>query len=162
MATVIRNTDPATSLWVAAHNDLKKQIGAASFFHLDVSEKTLTATNATTLPTALTQVNEMLTWYAFHMADTLAHKVAGVALASYVKATDLASAILRANDVKAKYNVHRAATTYHYTADSTNAVTATDSSDLATLLTLLADIKAQINAHLASGQTAKSLRLVGA
>lgn len=145
-----------------AHNDLKTQIGAGSNFHLDKSEYTVTAANASNLATALTLVNEIVRVYQFHMADTLAHKVTGVALASYAEATDLASAMARANDVKAKYEVHRASTTFHYTADSTNAIVAADASDQSTLNTLLNELKTDLVAHLASGPTGKSLRLVDA
>lgn len=162
MATVIRNTDPLLQTVCDAHNDLKAQIGAGSSFHLDASEKTITAATASDLPTCLTMVNQMLSVYQFHMADTLAHKTAGVALASYAVATDLASAIARANDIKAKYNTHRASTTYHYTADSTDVETAADATDLASLETLLNDLKTQLNAHFASAPAAKSLRLVPA
>ncbi len=139
--------------------------------HNDVSEVLVTSADADGgddddgLAGSLTLLNEILAWYAFHMADTLAHKVVGVALASYAKASSLATAVTRANDIKSKYNTHRAATTYHYTADSTNVVTATDASgptDLAGLILLLNDIKAQLNAHAISGVSAKSVRLVDA
>lgn len=130
--------------------------------HNDQSEVTIAAANAIDLGTSLTLVNEIIAVYTFHMADTLAHKVAGVALASAVRAVDLASAIAQANDIKAKYNTHRASTTYHQTADAANVVTAATATDQGTLDTLLNDIKTQLVAHLASGPTAKSLRLVDA
>ena len=162
MATAIRNIDPALAPLCAAHNDLKLQIGAGSFFHLDASEVTVTAANASDLATSLTLTNQLLDVYKFHMADTLAHKVAGVALASYAYATDLATAQTRANDIKSKYNTHIASTTYHYTADATNATAAANASDQGTLNTLLNELKTDFNAHAASAPTGKSLRLVDA
>ena len=161
MATVLRSTDPMAAVIADAHNDLKAQIGAGSHFHLDASEATVTAANATDLASSLTLVNNILGVYQFHMADTLAHKTTGVALASYAFATDLASAIARANDIQTKYNTHRASTTYHYNADATNVSSAAAASDQGTLNTLLNDLKTQLNAHM-DGPTAKSLRLVGA
>lgn len=131
-------------------------------FHADRSEKTITAANASDLPTSLTLVNQIMGVYKFHMADTLAHKVAGVALASYTRAKSLATAITLANDIKAKYNTHRASTTFHYTADSTNATTSSDATDQGSLDTLLNELKTDINAHMASGSAVKSLRIVDA
>lgn len=188
MATPIRNTDPSLAYLVDAVNDLKtycmtqlrlaradiatiavdSDIGVtptflALGFHNDKSEVTVTADDPDgTLPIALALVNQILEVYKFHMADTCAHKTTGLALASYVHATTLATAITRANDVKAKFNTHRASTTYHYTADTTNDVTASDATDQSSLDTLLDDLKTQLNAHMASGPAAKSLRLVGA
>lgn len=187
MATQLRNTDPSFAVLVAAHNQLKDKtvaqlrlaqadiatIGAdtdvgvtptmvAIGFHNDRSEVIVTSADATDLATSLTLTNELLGVYAFHMADTLAHKVAGVALASYAQVTVLADAITRANDIKAKYNTHRASTTYHYTADSTNTITSADATIQSELNTLLNELKLDINAHMASGSDLKSLRLVAA
>lgn len=145
-----------------AHNDLKLQIGAGASFHLDQSEVTITAANGADLPTCLVLCNQLLGVYKFHMADTLAHKVTGVALASYAEAPDLATAITRANDVKAKYNTHIASTTFHYNADATNSTAAANATDLASLITLLNELKGDFNAHAASGPSGKSLRLVDA
>lgn len=162
MATVLRNTEPMASFIASAHNDLKAQIGAGSHFHLDQSEQTVTAANATDLPTALALCNQILGVYKFHMADTLAHKVAGVALASYAPATDLTSLETRLNDIKAKFNTHIASTTYHYNADATNTIATADASDLATSEALANAIKSALNAHMGDGPTAKSLRLTDA
>ncbi len=186
MARVIRKTDPSTAAQTAAFEELKTYVitalraGAADLVsiaadsvafatptlasadfgsHNDRSELIVTAAAATTLGTSLTLVNQLLGVYAFHMADTLAHKVAGVALASYAPASSLATAITRANDIKSKYNTHRASTTYHYLADSTNVIAAADASDQGTLNTLLNELKADLNLHMASGVSAKSIRV---
>lgn len=194
MARVIRKTDPTIAELAIMVNDLKDFVVAqlrlanadlvsiasdsVAFAtptladlgaHNDRSEKVLAAAASTTLGTSVTAVNEMLAWYAFHMADTLAHKTTGVALASYTPvstslsgAAQLAAAILLANDIKAKYNTHRASTTYHYTADSTNVIAAADATDQSSLNTLLVELKADLNLHGANGALAKSVRAVSA
>lgn len=187
MATKLRETSPEVLDVATAFNDLKDYVvaqlrtaradmvsiaaDAAGFatpallepgFHNDRSEITVTAADASSLATSLTLCNQILGVYSFHMADTLSHKVTGVALASYVPASTLAQAITKANDVKSKYNTHRASTTYHYTADGTNVVTAADATIQSELNTLLNDIKVQLIAHVASGAVCKSLRAVSA
>lgn len=129
--------------------------------HNDQSEKTVGAATASDLPTSLTLCADLLDCYQFHMADTLSHKVLGVAAASYVHPLVLADAITAANDLKSKYNTHRASTTYHYTADSTNVCTAANATDLASLETLLNDLSTQFTAHFASGYAGPSIRVVG-
>ncbi len=198
MARVVRLTDPSLTEMTALYNDLKAFVAAevrlaaadlvsiaanSSGFatpvlidlgsHNDRSEFILAAPAATTALTSIAAVNEMLKWYKFHVADTLAHKVAGVALTSYVPVSigdggtqamidALAVAILRANDIKAKYETHRQSTTYHYTADSANPISATNATDQTSLNTLLVELKADLNLHGASGVSAKSVRAVGA
>ncbi len=163
MATVLRNTDPNASVYVAVHNALKKQIGAGANFHLDISEVVVSAANATDLATSLTLCNQLIGVGVFMLADTLAHKVVDpTSWPALGAGLDLASAITAANLMKATYNTHRASTTYHYTADSTNVSAATNASDQSTLNTLLNDLKTQLLAHMASGPTCPSLRLVGA
>lgn len=182
MATPLRNTEPTMAAFASAVNQVKDSVvaqtrlvmadlasatGAGTSapslgFHNDKSEVTIGSADATDLPTSLKLCNEILDVYQFHMADTLAHKVAGVALASYAHVALLADAITRANDIKAKYNTHRASTTYHYVADSTDSTTSADATDQGSLNTLLTELKADINAHMASGPAAKSVRLVDA
>ncbi len=188
MATKVRKTDPSLADVADAFNALKADYtakmralnvdlvsiasNAADFatptvlnpgFHNDVSEKTVTVADATNLATSLKLVNHLTAVYKFHMDDTLAHKIQGVALASYAPVKSLATAIVRANDIKSKFNTHRASTTYHYSADTTNDVTASNATSTQNELdTLLNDIKVQMLAHMASGPVAKSLRLVDA
>lgn len=165
MATQLRNTDPSLSDIVSAFNDLKAETGAGASFHLDKSEVTVTAANATDLATSLTLVKQMMAVYAFHIADTLAHKAAdttNTVAATIVSVVDLASAITAANELKAAFNAHIASTTFHYNADATNTVAAANATDQTSLDTLANAIKTALNAHMASGPAAKSLRLVGA
>jgi hypothetical protein len=187
MATQIRKCSPEAVDLATAVNDMKSflmaqlrlaqadvatiaadsDVGVTPTFvalgsHNDKSEVLVTAANASDLATSLTLVNELIGVYTFHMADTLGHKVAGVALASTVPATTLATAITRANDIKSKYETHRASTTYHYTADSTNTISASNASDQSSLNTLLNELKTDINAHVVSGPAFASIRLVDA
>jgi len=158
MATPIRNVDPIVGFLVDAVNGLKAQIGAGSSFHLDASEVTVTAANATDLASALVMVNQLRAVQVFHRADTLAHKIVDVATIAAPVATDLATAITLANELKADYATHRAATTLHYNADSTNTVSASDATDLSSLVTLVNELKVDFNAHMASAPSAASLR----
>lgn len=136
--------------------------------HNDVSERVNTTADPDDgaeddgLADAIALTNELIGLYNFHLSDTLAHKTTGVALASSVFAVDLTTAMARANDIKSKYETHRASTTYHYTADSTNTISATNATTLAELITLLIELRDDINAHMASGPSAKSIRLVDA
>lgn len=159
MATVIRKTDPLVQTMADAHNDLKAQIGAGAHFHLDKSEQTVTAADASDLATSITLSNQIMAIYLFHVGDTLAHKVAETAPA-LVKATDLASAETLLNAIKADFNTHIASTTYHYNADSTNTIATANATDLASAEALATAIKAAFNAHMADGPAAKSLRAV--
>lgn len=159
MATVVRLSDPLAAPLCAAHNALKLQIGAGSFFHLDASEVTVTAANATVLADSLALCNNLIGVLTFHFADLLAHKVvAASTLPVLGAAIDLASAITAANLMKASHNTECASTARHYTADGTNTTAATNASDLASLITLLNEMKGDINAHVASAPTAPSLR----
>lgn len=164
MATIWRNTDPALAQMRDAINALKAQIGAGSSFHLDAAEVTITAANASDLNTSVALANQIRTVYLLHLENSrdggvLQHKVADPAPA-LTPATDLATAIALANAIKSDYNTHRASTTYHYNADSTNAITSADASDQSSLNTLLNEIKTDLNAHMASAPSAPSIRLV--
>lgn len=164
MATVWRNTDPSLAQMRDAINALKTQIGAGSKFHLDAAEVTITAATASDLATSLTLANQIRVVYLLHLENArdggvLQHKVADPAPA-LTAATDLATAITLANAIKSDYNTHRASTTYHYNADSTNTITSSDATDQSSLNTLLNELKTDINAHMADAPSAPSIRLV--
>jgi len=55
-----------------------------------------------------------------------------------------------ANEIKSDFNTHIAATAYHKAADTTNTVSASDATTLATLYTLVNEMKGDYNAHIAS------------
>lgn len=162
MATVVRITDPNVAAWAAAHNDLKKQVGAGSHFHLDASEETVTAADATSLATSLALCNNMIGVLRFHFADTLACKAAdATSLPALGAAVDLASAITAANLMRTSWATHIASTAVHYNADATNTISGTPAaSDQTTLNTLLTAFKPVVNAHLADAPSSKSIRAI--
>lgn len=179
MAEVVHRTSGDRVLLRDSRNLLKKQIGAGSAFHLDASEVTITAANASDLATSLTLVNQTAAVfygitsgpgiYPGHLNDTgdgFAHKVkdATNVRASAYPAVDLATAQTLANEIKTDYEAHRASTTFHYNADSTNTISASDASDQSSLNTLLNELKTDINAHMASAPTnvAPAIRLIDA
>ena len=171
MAITVRALpDAITYGVVTAHNIFVKAVAAnGELVHADVTSTsggdytaptstayTVTAANASDLATGITLGNECKTVLNVHYADTAAHKVAMTALAT-AAATDQTTLNTLLNAIKASYNTHRASTTYHYSADSTNVVTASAATDLATSITLANDIKAQMVAHLATGCGAGSI-----
>jgi hypothetical protein len=159
MATVVRLSDPLAAPLCAAVNALKLQIGAGSSFHLDASEVTVTAANASDLATSLTLCNQLIGVFTFHFADLLAHKVVAVStLPALGAALDLATAITAANLMKASHNTECGSTARHYTADATNTTAAANATDQSSLNTLLNELKTDLNAHMASAPTAPSLR----
>ena len=160
MATVLTKTSPEVEPLALAHNQLKAQIGAGAFFHLDKCEASVTAPSATDLATSLVRLTQVIGLARFHFGDTLAHKVADVtALPAVSDPQALASAITAANALKAAYNTHIASTTYHYNADATNATASANASDQATLNTLVNELYTDLTAHVASGPSAPSLRV---
>lgn len=151
MSTPIKKSDAKVPQWCDAILSLAKRVGAGSDFHLDKSESTVAAADATTLPTALVLVNQLRGVNQFHRRDAVAHKIADVATITAPAARTLAEAITLANELKADWATHIASTALHYTADATNTIAAADATDLATLLTLVNETKADMNAHMASG-----------
>ena len=88
----------------------------------------------------------------FHFADSSAHEVidsVNLAFDGYMAAITQAKAILIANAMKLNYNSHKTQSTVHVNSDVTNLVTASAATDLNSLKTLLADIKTQVNLHMA-------------
>lgn len=162
MARVVRKTSPEQADWAACINELKTQIGASTKFHLDASEVTVTAADATDLATSLTLVNQLRAVFEFHKNDALALKALDATTMTAPAATDLASAITLANELKADYNVHIASATVHFNADATNGIAASNATDQSSLNTLLNELKTDMNAHMADAPSAKSVRLVSA
>jgi hypothetical protein len=162
MANLLRRIEPLAAIVALGVNDAMRRVGAGASFHLDKCEQTITSANATDLPTSLALVNEIWSIYKFHLADTLALKVAGTAPALVV-AVDLATAITLANGIKADYNTHCASVVVHYNADATNTTSSANASDQTTLNTLLNELKTDLTAHLIGGPAAGAMiRLVDA
>lgn len=150
--------------FVTAFNGMKAQVGAGAFFHLDKGEYAAASASASDLATSVARTRECVSLFKTHFADTLGHKVvdpnAGLAALTVPGVYDLATAIVAANAVKAAYNLHRASTTFHYNADATNITAAADASDQTTLNTLVNELVTDFTAHIASGPSAPSLRVV--
>ena len=160
MATILRRVDPLATMLAQGVNDAMRRVGAGSSFHLDKCERTITSPNASDLATSLALVNEIWAIYQFHLADTLALKVAGTPPALVV-ATDLATAMTLANGIKSDYNTHCASVVVHYNADATNTIATANATDQTTLNTLLNAMKTAMAAHLNGGPASGSmLRLV--
>ena len=76
------------------------------------------------------------------------HKIDDTIVVTTVDSFDLASNATLINDIKAKYNTHRVATSFHPAADATNTLATADQTDLATGIALANAFKAAFNAHL--------------
>lgn len=163
MAITIKKQDYLDPI-VTAFNGLKAQVGAGASFHLDKGEYAAASASSTDLATSITRTRECVALFKTHFADTLAHKVvdpnAGLAALTVGGVYDLPTAIAAANAIKAAYNLHRASTTFHYNADATNATTSADATDQASLNTLVNELVTDFTAHIASGPSAPSLRVV--
>ena len=149
---------------VTQFNLLKRELAAAaSKFHADITSKTPTSYDPDA-PTATSDqvtaadgdgtpaktialANDIMNVYLRHLADAYAHKLADPPPA-LTTATDLTSAQTLLNAIKADLNTHRASTTYHYTADATNAVTSPDATNQASADTLANEMKGDLNAHI--------------
>ncbi len=141
-------------------------------YHNDISERLVTAADGDDdILLAVTLVNDLTGMYKFHMSDTAAHKDLGLDLDSYdlVKLGDsgeealtdaLEAAIVQANAIADAYTLHIADTDLHYTEDTVDVVTEDPAEDQATLDLLLNELKAIFNAHMGSGVSTKTTRLV--
>jgi len=165
MATQIRKTDAWVQPMADAHNALKAQIGAGAFFHLDISEVKPNPALATPvgLQACIAALKDLIGVARFMVADTLGHKVVDATVLPLVSdPVDLPSCLTAANAIKTWYNTHRASTTYHYNADSTNVTAATNATDQASLETLVAELQVDMTAHGNSGPSAPSVRVMQA
>jgi len=150
---------------VASINELiKTQV--ASLFHYAMSEDILTfadlsGTGAANTALAVAAANELMVKYLAHIADTVAHKVAGTP-PSLTLATDLTSACTLVEAIRTDYTSHIGSTTYHSAADSTNTIAAAAATTLSTLQGALNELKntTGFNQHVASAPAAGALHIV--
>ncbi len=159
------------------------QVGAS--FHADATSSTtgdattpvtaaltVSAANASDLPTCLVLANQVQGVLQTHWADGIstnkyasgAHKIPDTTNATVrPTAVDLATTVALANFLKVQLNAHLGQAGVHYTNDATNTVAAANASDLATSITLLNALKTATNAHMASAPAASSMiNVVGA
>lgn len=149
MSTKVRKTHFLVAIIATAINAIVDRVGAGSSPHIDQTEDLVDAPVASDLASSVFLANNIMVRYLAHLADVLPHKAA-MALPALVEATDLASAITLANAIKASYTTHIGSTTYHYTADSTNTIAASNATDQTSLNTLLNELRTDMNAHLAA------------
>ena len=142
-------------------------------FHLDAFDQTITAANATDLPTSITLLMQLKTVYEGRLQSTamVGHRTdAGVHLVadttntiSAADCVDLATSITLANALKVAFNAHLTQAGVHYINDATNTVVAANASDLGTTQTLATALKTALNAHMADAPTGGSMpRIVDA
>lgn len=162
----------------AAHN--KGQVEAVTTeFHADVTSltdredyrnpvataATVTSANASTTPTAVALVNELLHKMNLHFADLLAHVAEDVAI-DEAECTDEATAIALVNILSTAYNDHLVLGSgsdeyqIHYNDDETNTDGSSTASNAGTLYTRANNLKAKFNAHIASAPPGSMLHLV--
>lgn len=181
MALTVRKTSECVEYALAAaFNAFKKDVATnlTTLPHADITSTTsgdfsapasspyvVTADNGDgTIAVLRTLCLDLYNVYLAHLADTQAHKVADTAPALVLPTSSSSLSALETfvNAVQTDYNTHRASTTYHYTADTTNVSSAATADDQAKSDTLANDLKTQINAHVQAGFTSPSLNLIGA
>lgn len=170
-----RVTDAILYAFVAQHN-LKQEANVSTFFHADttqttnssdyrnptVTNLTITAANASDLPTSIVLANQLQLVLNIHWQDALAHKTAVSAKDATAKASDLATSIALANALKAAFNVHLTASNVHWTNDGTNTIATANATILSDLITLLNATKTAVNAHVISAPTGAMIQIVDA
>jgi hypothetical protein len=125
------------------------------------------AANSSSLPTAITLVNDVLRVLNTHYADMSAHKsvqTAALALDPLPSTALLATVQTRANALKASYNTggHVNTANVHHTNDGTNLIAAADATDQTSLNTLLNELKTDVNAHILAGLAGQHIVLTNA
>lgn len=198
MAITVRRVDPAATFMLAlAHNLLcATSTNVGSLFHGDrtsttttdqwltgsTTALTVTAANATDLPSCITLVNNIRSVCVVHFADGIstdpysagAHKIPDTVDAPLLgllvtatgnTSTDTAAVVAAANLHKSTINSHltqASPSAVHFTNDGTNTIATTNASDLPSSITLLNAIKSALNAHMGSAPTNPMLRIVNA
>jgi len=143
MALTVRKISPEQAdLWKAINDTRRLAIGAAGSFHIDASEQTVTATNATDLPSTIALANQMAIIFGGGP---------GVSSGMLNASSAVAGAWLgHINDADAVITPStNGPGVAHKAQDTTNTLaTGVIASDQGTANTLLNLIKAKFNAHL--------------
>lgn len=153
----------ATVLGTRFHADVTSTT-TGDFSALAATPLTVTATNATTLPTSITLANQIRAFLLVQFVDPLAHKAADstnfTTLNAVAVAVDLTTAQTLLNACKSTFNAHCAQAGVHYTNDGTNTVATANATDQASSNALANALKTAINAHIISAPAGASLKLV--
>lgn len=129
----------------------------------------IASSGTTTLAAVKTMANEARTVLVAHLGDTNAHIAADTVNAALIAVTlyaDLTTTSTQdetdtfVNALVTAYEAHRILTTKHSHADTTNLITATSAIDLASSKLAVADVKAQVNAHINLSWSTPSIELV--
>jgi hypothetical protein len=153
----------ATLLGARFHADITAGATTGDFTVPATSSLTVSAANATDLPTSITLANQIKAFFNIQIADALAHKTADATNKIVAaNAVDLATTQTLANAIKAAFNAHLTQATVHYTNDATNTNATAAATDLPTSIALLNALKGNINAHIVSAPAGYSVNLVSA
>lgn len=184
MALTIRNLTGALAVGVAvAFNAFKRKFVEleTTFPHFDITSTPsgsesapdsdplqVTLSSTADLAAVIAMAEEERDVWLAHMRDEHAHTEADdtniATLVAIATATDQTTVNTLLNAIKAVQLAHLADTTLHAGGreDETNVITAADASNLGTSQTLVADAKAQINAHITFGWASPSINIVAA
>lgn len=144
-------------------------VPAGSYRSPSATALQVVATSTVDLAHVKTMANECRQVLYAHMTDSNAHKVAdatNAALITIVALPDLVTADTQGTTdtylttLTAAYEAHRTQSGVHSHNDTTNLITATGAVDLASSKLLVADDKAQINAHINLSWSTPSVELV--
>jgi hypothetical protein len=175
MSLKLRKVGAVTQVEKALVNELNRlrDLSVGANFHASASALaptgdppvatvlSVTAANASDLPTCITLVNQLKGVLNVHFQDSYAHNTAVTSVVATADATDLATVQTLANALKAAYNTggHLNQANVHFTTDGTNTIAAANASDLATSITLLNELKTDVNAHIAAALAGQHIEL---
>ena len=180
-----KNTDAALRALVKAFNALHDSVAGATgasgngAYHHDITsvptgDYTNPSSTAVAFATTVTtnsldgycaNGNELLGILKVHFADDYSHNKVDATnqfVAAFVDGYCTTAAKLYAfcNQAKAAYNAHCAQSGVHYNNDSSNTISATDATTLATAGALLAEMFIDVAVHMASGPATGKVRWV--
>jgi hypothetical protein len=146
------NADAVNTVSAASATDLASAQTLANELKADLNAHLIALSEA---EECITLVNELKADYNAHCA-ALSQEEEMVALVNEIKAdynahctavSTLEECITLLNEIKADYNAHRVLLTAHSIANTTEAVTSADATDLASAYTLANEVKADYNGH---------------
>lgn len=162
---------PTITTWAEAAselNNLKAQytahIANASYHDAADSTNTIGAANcsSTDLDSIIALANDLKEEFNDHLDEAGVHFVNDVAnviaAADAALSTALTGGGALPTAIRSSYETHRASTTYHESADGTNTITASAVATVANLIALAAELRTDIDAHLAFAPVSRAQR----
>lgn len=158
-------TDTSTLTYVAEtpvfHADQSPLGAAADAKQPSATFLTVSAANATDLPTSIALANNIRQVLNQHMADSVSHVVIDATNpVTTAVASDLATTEALLNASKTAFNAHIALAAAHVFVDAINTVATANATDLASSETLANAMKAAINLHLGSAPPGESVTII--